>query len=116
MEDKTKKPTEKIINVHPSNAKAVKEFFDKKVEPSTESVLSAEQYVRRNYPLSQTFSKLGAINIAESFANLCVQHEREFIKESIMIELSESLNDSHIYECEYQKLRKNILRIFNHGK
>ena len=49
------------------------------VEPinGTNPLPSAEEYVRRNFPLSQTFSKLGTIKIAESYAELVRQNERE---------------------------------------
>ena len=49
------------------------------VEPVApiDKTLSAEQYVRRLYPLSQTFSKLGVINIADDYANLRVEQAKE---------------------------------------
>jgi len=42
-----------------------------------DKTLSAEQYIRRLYPLSDKFSRLGCEKIAESYANLRVEQAKE---------------------------------------
>ena len=42
-----------------------------------DKTLSAEEYIRRLYPLSDKFSRLGCEKIAESYANLRVEQAKE---------------------------------------
>ena len=56
---------------------------DSEAQPSDngiELLPSAKQYIKRICPLSETITIEGAINMAESYAELVRQHERDIIR------------------------------------
>lgn len=61
-------------------AEEIIELFTPKVEPEPNS-LSAMQFIKRNYPLSPTFSTQSVANIAESFASMRVERAKKEWKE-----------------------------------
>ncbi len=67
-----------IINVHPSNAKAVDEFFNP-VAP-IDKTLSASQFLDKNFVLSHfmhSITRGNCIHAMELFANLRVEQAKE---------------------------------------
>ncbi len=70
-------------------------IIDLKSEPVApiDKTLTVEQYIRRLYPLSDKFSRLGCEKIAEDYANLRVeQAKEEWKKEKEIVRHSLSCN------------------------
>lgn len=92
-------------------------FESKKSVESEETKLpSAEEYIRRLYPLSDKFSRLGVERIAESYAKLSIEHHRkEWEKERVQLLENIMENFKGVHSDYHAEIVETVIQDLKHG-